>query len=172
MEIRLKLSPPWVTYVNKLQALFDGDPQIAFNIDNTVPSVTLAVNNADKATALAKLLPSQKVFGNIVLKINIDGPMSNRAFVSNSELFETAFYKNPAFSYVVAIDSLVSAFTYVVFKNCVVQFFNDNLNDIHGIVSTLYQDIAAEVFADAPIYGVVYNTDIEAKLGKPLGEWP
>ena len=32
-DVRLKLSPPWVTYVNKLQALFDGDPLIAFNID-------------------------------------------------------------------------------------------------------------------------------------------
>ena len=32
-DVRLKISPPWVTYVNKLQALFDGDPMIAFNID-------------------------------------------------------------------------------------------------------------------------------------------
>ena len=32
--------------------------------------------------------------------------------------------------------------TYVIFKNCVVQFFNDNLNDAHGLISTLYQNIA------------------------------
>lgn len=32
-EVRLKVAPPWVTYTNKLQALFDGDPQIAFNIN-------------------------------------------------------------------------------------------------------------------------------------------
>ena len=63
--------------------------------------------------------------------------------------------------------------TYVVFKNCVVQFFNDNLNDCHGIVSTLYQDIASEVFGDAGVTNVYYNTDVEVgKLGKPLGEWP
>lgn len=66
-------------------------------------------------------------------------------------------------------------FTYVVFKNCVVQFFNDNLNDPHGIVSTLYQDIAAEIFADMPFPqdgGICFCTDTEHKLGAPLGEWP
>ena len=63
--------------------------------------------------------------------------------------------------------------TYVVFKNCVVQFFNDNLNDCHGIISTLYQDIAAELFKDADLIGVYYNTDVErGQLGMPLGEWP
>jgi hypothetical protein len=91
-------------------------------------------------------------------------------------LFETAFSGNPAFAYVVApaqdgynyID-----FTYVVFKNCVVQFFNDNLNDCHGLISTLYQDIAEEIFEDSDLAGVHYNTDIEVgKLGMPLGEWP
>lgn len=32
-EPRLKMSPPWVIYVRKLEAIFDEDPQIAFNID-------------------------------------------------------------------------------------------------------------------------------------------
>lgn len=175
-NVRLKLSPPWITYVNELMALFDGDPQIAFNVTDGGRKVVLAGNNAEKNAALARLLPNEKKFGNVILEISIDGPMSNRAFVSNRELFECAFAGNPVFAYAVApaqdgyyyID-----FTYVVFKNCVVQFFNDNLNDCHGIVSTLYQDIAAEVFADAGLEGVCYNTDVEVgKLGKPLGEWP
>lgn len=32
-DIRLKMPPPWITYINKLEALFDGDPQIAFNVN-------------------------------------------------------------------------------------------------------------------------------------------
>lgn len=156
-----------------LQALFDGDPQIAFNISSDDYTVTIACNNGDKCAALAKLLPIEVKFGNIVLEIIIDGPMSNRAFISNKELFETAFEGNPAFAYCVVPpqDSYFIDFTYVVFKNCVVQFFNDNLDDCHGIISTLYQEIAAEVFEKIP--GVHYNTDIEKKiLGRPLGEWP
>jgi len=176
-DVRLKLSPPWITYVNMLEQLFDGDPQIAFNIKNNGREVTIACNNGDKCAALAQLLPDEKKFGNISLIINIDGPMSNKAFATDKELFETAFEKNPAFSYAIcpAEDGYHwVTITYIVFKNCVVQFFNDNLDDCHGVISTLYQDIAKEIFADAKTNGpVVYNTDVEKKiLGRPLGEWP
>lgn len=179
-EARLKISPPWVTYINKLQALFDPDPLIAFNINfqgEDGPSVTLATTNGDKAAALVKILPEKKVFGGVTLTITVDCPtMSNRAFVSQKELFETAFEGNPAFAYAVCpVDEGYWFFplTYVVFKNCVVQFFNDNLNDCHGLISTLYQDIAAEIFGDAGLTNVCFNTDIEVgKLGMPLGEWP
>ena len=172
---RLKISPPWVTYMNKLQALFDGDPQIAFNIDYENMTVALAGNNGDKNAALQRLLPSEKSFGNITLKIIVDGPISNIAFPTQKDLFDTAFTGNPAYAYSVSpsADTWFSSMTYVVFKNCVVQFFNDNLNDCHGLISTLYQDIAAEIFEDANLNGVYYNTDVErGALGMPLGEWP
>lgn len=179
-QVRLKLSPPWYTYINKLQALFDGDPQIAFNITDCEagPIVTISCNNGDKVTALQQVLPSEKQFGNVVLGIEIDGVPSDIAFPTPRALFDTLFAGNPAYAY--SINTAEEGqwffnFTYVVFKNCVVQFFNDNLNDCHGLLSTLYQDIAAEIFADATVNlnNVYYNTDVETgNLGKPLGEWP
>ncbi len=171
-NVRLKISPPWVTYVNEIIALFDEDPQIAINYNDKKRSLVLATNNGNKAEALRRLLPWQKEFGNVILKIGIDGPTTNIAFPTNEDLFNTAFEGNPAFAYAISIEGILTNFTYVVFKNTVVQFFNDNLNDIHGIVSTLYQDIAAEIFEDANLFAVCYNTDIEHALGKPLGEWP
>lgn len=177
-EIRLKLAPPWITYINQMIALFDGDPQIACNVNTSAsnPTIVLACNNGDKVTALSQILPSEVSFGNVTLKIRVDGIPSNRAFVTKKELFEAAFAKNPAFAYAVSpVDDgnyWISA-VYVVFKNCVVQFFNDNLNDCHGIVSTLYEDIARDVLTGTAVHGVYFNTDIEqGKLGKPLGEWP
>lgn len=177
-DVRLKISPPWVTYINEVQALFDGDPQIACNVtwEAPNPSIVLACNNGDKVAALLQILPTQVSFGGVVLKVCVDGTPSNRVFVSKKELFETAFAKNPAFAYAVspAEDGYNwFAMTYVVFKNCVVQFFNDNLNDCHGVISTLYQDIAREVLTGEAINGVYFNTDIErGQLGMPLGEWP
>lgn len=176
-DVRLKISPPWITLINKIQALFDGDPQIACNInwEGTQPSIVLACNNGDKVAALLKLLPTEKQFGNVTLKIGVDGVPSNIEFVTNQELFECAFAGNPAFAYCVVpvTDYWFIDFTYVVFKNCVVQFFNDNLNDAHGVLSTLYQDIAAEIFSEAKLKGnVAYCTDVERKLGKPIDQWP
>lgn len=178
MSIRLKISPPWVTYINKIQALFDGDPQIACNVSYSSknPEIALACSNGDKTTALLQILPTEIFFGNVILKISINGTPSNKAFKNKKELFETAFYRNPAFAYAVTpVDNGINWFdmTYVVFKNCVVQFFNDNLNDCHGIISTLYQDIAEEILTGEAAQGVYFNTDVErGALGIPLGEWP
>ena len=178
-DVRLKISPPWITHIHMIQALFDGDPQIAFyeEVDaGGEPFITLACNNGDKVTALQQILPTEIMFGNIPLHIMIAGTPSNRAFVSKQELFEVAFAKNPVFAYAISPgDDNYNWFgmTYVVFKNCVVQFFNDNLNDCHGVLSTLYEDIAREVLTGSSVQGIYFNTDVErGKLGKPLGEWP
>ena len=62
---------------------------------------------------------------------------------------------------------------YVVFKNCVVQFFADNINDCHGVISMLYQDIAEEILTGDAVQGVYFNTDVErAGVGMPTGQWP
>lgn len=176
-EVRLKISPPWVVYVKKVQALFDGDPQIACNVNysGVNPSIVLACNNGDKVTALQQILPTEVKFGNVVLTIAVDGTPSNRFFVNKKELFDVAFEKNPAYAYTVSPENdgyNWFSMVYVVFKCCVVQFFADNLNDCHGIISTLYQDIAEEVLTGNAVQGVYFNTDVETKLGKPLGEWP
>lgn len=177
-DIRLKVSPPWITYINKVEALFDGDPQIACNViyETPNPSIVLACNNGDKVAALFQILPTEVKYGGVTLRIEVDGIPSNRVFMSKKELFETAFEKNPAFAYAVSpVDDGYNWFsmTYVVFKNCVVQFFNDNLNDCHGVISTLYQDIAEEILTGEAVEGVFFNTDVErGQLGMPLGEWP
>lgn len=175
-DVRLKILPPWSIYIKKFEALFDGDPQIACNVDyaGSAPSIVLACNNGDKVAALQRILPDEIGFGNVKLKVTVVGIPSNRAFTSKVELFDVAFAGNPVYAY-----SLCPAeegyqwfaTTYVVFKNYVVQFFADNLNDCHGIISTLYQNIAEEILTGPAIDGCVFfNTDIE--LGKPLGEWP
>ena len=179
-DIRLKISPPWVIYVRKLEALFDGDPMIAFNVDYNAengPSVVLSTNDGEKAAALAKLLPEEIIYGGVKLSIWVDCPnMPNLAFPDNKVLFETAFKGNPAFAYAIAPAQEGYNWypmVYVVFKNSVVQFFADNLNDCHGVISTLYQDLAEEIFGSGDITGVYFNTDIDrGNLGKPLGDWP
>ena len=94
----------------------------------------------------------------------VDGIPSNRIFKNKKELFEVAFDKNPAFAYAISpVDEGYNWFAavYVVFKNCVVQVFADNLNDCHGIISTLYQNIAEELLTGPGAEGVFFNTDVK-----------
>lgn len=176
MDVRLKILPPWTIVIRKFEALFDGDPQIAFNTDfsGSHPTVVLACNNGDKVNALCQILPDEVKFGNVTLKVMVDGTPSNRVFTSKVELFKTAFSGNPAFAYAVCPAEEGYQWigtTYVVFNNCVVQFAADNLNDCHGIISTLYETIAEELLTGPATEGVFYNTNVErAGLGKPLGE--
>ena len=48
---------------------------------------------------------------------------------------------------------------------CCLLFFNDNLNDLHGLKSTLYQDIADDVLDtdsfDNTVYKILYIIQLE-----------
>lgn len=177
---RLKLSPPWVTYVNELMALFGEDPDIKIVYDEKLVKVKLYVAKTEKATALDYLLPREFHCGSVYLTVSVIYPNEekdvNLAQATVKELFDTAFDGNPVYSFSRSVNCLFSnTITYVVFKNKVVQFFNDNLNDIYGNLTTLYEDIAMDIFVDydgeGP-QGVFYCTDIPEGCISPLGEWP
>lgn len=155
---KLKLSPPWITYVNKLEGLFKGDPAIRFQYDEDEYSLKIFVEDAEKADALMKLLPIQKEFGNVVLKIAVIPADSE---VDYLELFRSAFKGNPNVADITSVELPAGgALGYVVFKKEVVQFFNDDTSDLHGVCSTLNEFSAREVFGESSA-SVYFCTDVK-----------
>lgn len=191
-DVRFKISSPWIIYVSELNALFANDPDITIEYNNDSVSVRLFVDNDRKAAALMGLLPFQKRFGNDILNIVVISSNDSieeeeredsffattetekvKSLITMQDYFEAAFENNPIFAFTHVVEGIFSnTLTYVVFKNRVVQFFADNLNDIHGNISTLYQELAKDVFSMERCPNVFFCTDIEEKVGKPLGEWP
>lgn len=170
---KLGLSSPWITYWHEIEELFGHDPEISVVYEEDEKTVKLYVRNSAKAEALTQLLPPEKTFGNVKLKIEV--VPANVGEMKIGELYEVAFKDNPVFSYVSGGDNIMTEdMTYVVFRNRVVQFFNDNLNDINGNTSTLYENIARDVFEDVVEPGTCFCTDTEqiVGVGMPLGEWP
>ena len=168
-----KLAPPWITYVKELEQMFKFDPEVHVVYDNDEYEVKLYVDTAPKASALMELLPATKDFGNVALHIIIV-PANGTLVVTRANLYQTAFKGNGAFSFVKTIPGIfANDLTYVVFRNRVVQYWNDNLGDVYGQQSTLYQEIAKNLFGETE--GVFFCTDVEEpvrQLGAPLGEWP
>lgn len=161
-----KLSSPWANYYKKIVALFGEDPDIKIVYDEDENLLKLFVDGTDKAEAIDGLLPEEKVFGNVTMKIAI---IPANTEMTKVDMFRKAFEGNPAFSYAVTVGGISSNdFNYVVFKNKVVQYWNDNLGDINGNESTLYQEIAKDIFEDCT--GIYFCTDTEKNLGKPLSE--
>lgn len=153
----VKLSSPWVTFYHEVDALFGGDPDVTVKYDETESGICikLYVEGQTKADAIASILPEKKTFGNVVVSLVVVPSNEGRQI----DKFRSAFEGNPALSYVRTVQSpYVPPVDFVVFRNRVVQFFNDELNDINGNMSTLYQDIAKDVFEDA---GVFFCTDTE-----------
>ena len=143
----LKLSSPWVTYYRELNELFKRDEEINVIYDEENSTIKMFVDNATKADALAKLLPTEKKFGNMVLNIEIIP--ANKLLGARSSDYADAFKGNPAVEEIVTLKLPgLGEYTYIIFENRVVQYFNDDLGDINGLCSTLYQDIAKRVFED------------------------
>ena len=150
-EKQIKLSPPWIEFYKKIQLLFKEDKEItvSFNEDKYILSITVK-GNEEKAKALRKLFPTEKLFGNIAVRIKIfTTKIKTEKNVLPEEILAKAFENNPIVEAIITSgDVLRDDQTYVLFKNEVVQFFNDDIYDYNGLCSTLYQDIAKEVFKD------------------------
>ena len=151
----VKLAPPWITYYRQVEALFGADPDIKVVFDEDELHIKLYVENEIKATALDEILPVQKDFGNVSVFIEVIPANTEPKKV---DMIRRAFEGNPAFSYATTIEGImVNPINYVVFKPEVVQFWNDNLHDPHGLVSTLMEDVARAVIGEED--GVMFTTD-------------
>ena len=172
---KLKLAAPWTTYYRQVQAMFKHDKEVRVVYDENEVVIKLFVENAIKAEALFRLLPEVMTFGNVSLKITVI-PANNDEipdFKCDVDLIQAALDGNGAVAQFYPIEYVFSnKMLYVAFKKEVVQFFNDDLSDIRGMCSTLYANIANELFGR--LNGVFFCTDsTEAKgFGMPLGEWP
>ena len=154
---KLGLSSPWVNFYREIEALFAKDPEVkvVFNEDDN--DIKLYVDNLAKADALAQLLPVERTFGNVTVTVTV--VPANKESASKIQLFRTAFEGNEAFSYTATAEGIyTNPISYVVFENEVVQYWNDDLSDINGLCSTLYQDIATNVFENHE--GIYFCTDL------------
>lgn len=140
---KVKLASPWVGYANKIEAMFKEDPDVKFEYDDKLKVITLRVNGNDKADALTRLLPGEQNFGGVTLTLYVIPANEGE---TTKDLFRRAFSGNPIVSEIVSLETLWGEMNFVVFKPKVVQYYNDNMLDLNGIRTTVYQDLAKELF--------------------------
>lgn len=166
----MTMSSPWMIYYREVCAMFEKDDKVHVVYkqgDGDNDTICLYVEDPVKADAIEKLLPEEKEYGNIIIEIsvipcNADGrKLINNVLTESadaSDLFRLAFRGNPVLSFVKKITGIMTNdIVYVVFAKEVVQYFNDDLCDVNGLCTTLYQDIASRIFNKFD--GVFYCTD-------------
>lgn len=196
MVLDFTLSPPWSIYYKELKELFRQDPGVRMDYDENNYNLDIYVEDSAKAEAMMKLLPAVKSFGNIKMHINIipanelvDAPKEiissldikvkirekSDEIVKPMDLFKNLFNGNPIVEDISSGTFPGSSYSisYVVFKNKVVQYFNDDLSDANNVCSTLYQDIAKRIFGEEARISFCTALDpTHPALNEPLGEWP
>ena len=163
---KLKLSPPWDTYYDELNVMFKNDPSVHVVMDDDEYTVKLYVENPEKADALHELLQEEVQFGNVTLKVTVvpANTQNESRFTHNKNhpkymelIFRAAFDGNSALYDVVTVQGVFGfSACYVIFNKEVVQYYNDNMSDINGLCSTLYENIARDIFK--PDLGAFYCT--------------
>ena len=149
---RVKLSPPWCIFYREVNALFERDPEVHVVYDEDDEIIKVYVENPEKAEILAGLLPETKTFGRVSVSLQVipaDGRKLSTELptVIDASTFTKAFEGNGAFSYAKTFKNVFQyEATYVVFQPDVVQFFADDISDINGLRSTLYEEVAKDVF--------------------------
>lgn len=154
---KLKLSAPWMIFYRQINALFEKDPAVKVLFDEENYLIKIYVDGPSKAEAIDQIIPHEKVFGNVTLKIEVIP--SNLEDVSRVNLVARAFEGNPILKKIARAELFDHPINWVVFKKEVVQFYVDDLSDLHGVCSTLYQDLAKEIIGEDQ--GVFFCTDVE-----------
>ena len=150
---------PWVIFSKQIEKLFERDPEVTLEFNDDRTSIKLKVDNPEKAEALSKILPARKVFGNVEVTMTVI-PANSEDY--RAKYVERAFKGNAALSHFTTVEEIPGVYisnpiSYCVFEKEVVQYGADDLGSESGMASTLYEDLAREVFG--PIGGVYFCTD-------------
>lgn len=149
----IKKSAPWVTCYKEINELFKEDDDVFVVYEEDDNTVNVYVEDETKASAIRYLLPTEKEFGNVTLFINVlpSNKGNYMVNVANPITVATDAFRNNDAVVAVTDVSCVFPIAYVVFKRKVVQYFDDNLSDINGNCSTLYETMAKNIFNDVGI---------------------
>lgn len=152
---KIKLSPPWNEYVSKIKILFEKDSEIKIKYDQDAVVLSLFVDSTDKVNALGHLLPTEIDFGGQKLGIKIV-PANNEKGVQ--QYIKDLFKGNPIVNRIEDITGPISnQMTFVEFRKQIVQYYNDNIGDLHGNRTTVLEEVAREVLGNKD--GVFFCTD-------------
>lgn len=162
-ESKVGIYSPWIIFYRQIEALFKEDPEVRVKYVDETHTIQLFVDNRSKADALTRILPTSRTYGNVKVSISVI-PANIKYSVADD--FTVAFSGNRAVSHFTRVDEipgmvLSNPITYCVFNKKVVQYPADDLSSESGVASTLYQDLAKEIFCDTSTDGVYFCTDTE-----------
>lgn len=152
----VNLSAPWVEHYYELCAFFRNDSEVAVVFDPDKMIVKLYVDDMRKAEALEHVIAHKLEFGNVTLNVEVvpgndakkfSEGSTQRDIIDDMEIWQIIGRNNPAIDRIIKQIGIGGMkYTFVMCDPVVVQYFNDNTADLNGLTSTLYENIARDIF--------------------------
>jgi len=172
------MQSPWVNWSSSVRELFKHDPDIVNMTwsDDTL-ELHIYVKDAVKRLAIQELLPSEKHFDKVVVKVFVE--LANRRGGEEyiPEVIEAAFKGNPLYCWKHTWDDEEATncpFTWVEFAKEILQYPSDDLSALYGDRTVLPATLAEEILGDRVkyIYFDTINPDRDPVPDKrgPFGE--
>lgn len=152
----VNLSAPWFEHYHELLAFFRHDNEVSVVFDADKMIVKLYVDDVRKAEALEHVIAHELEFGNVTLNVEVvpgndakefSKGSTQRDIIDDMEIWQIIARNNPAIDRIIKQIGIGGMkYTFVMCDPVVVQYFNDNTSDINGLTSTLYENIASDIF--------------------------
>lgn len=153
----VNLSSPWMLYYRRVAQLFAEDPHVKVTFNNDTYELKLVVSGQRKAKAIAQILPKTRKFGNVEVQTRVLCEEDKDS--DSARVLRDAFEDNDAVSRIETFwDICGDPINYVVFEPWVVQYFSDNIGDLDGVTSTIYEEIAKDLFSET-VKGTFFCTE-------------
>lgn len=152
------MQSPWVVYAKKVKALFEYDPDVSTVLDEASYVLRVYVHGDDKAKSIARVLPEEMEFGNVMLSIMVIP--DNKDELTMLDHLRRAFAGNPVLVDVMEVPVVPGgpSMAYALFAPEVVQIECDNAASPYGLVTTTYEDVARDALN---VDGVMIASEIE-----------
>lgn len=148
----VSLSPPWAVYREKLAKLFELDGKVTVGPVVDIPggkAIHIRTEDHGKADALYAFLNKSVRFGSVSMNIVVHDDSKYNALVVVGGIegrIKAAFAGNRLVRRVETVtDSRGFEHTWLVMEPAVVQFWADNLADVHGNLTLTAEQLARDV---------------------------
>ena len=160
---KIKIVSPWINFYHEVTALFRADPDVdvKFN-DEDDYEIKLFVKDPMKAEALEYILPKERIFGNVTVKVTVIP--ANKPISSIEEALRYGFKDNLIFNYSRTESTPIGEFNYAVFRPEIVQYFNDDISDIDGKRTATAEQIAKEVLTLGDNWHICSSMDFRSRV--------
>lgn len=151
-----KISAPWITYAHKVNAVLSADPDITVDIGDADVSggfLTIEIISTDyiKYLALQEILNQPEPISGVRIDLRFTYTGTDRD--RRISMLKAALSGNRYFNSVLQTsdprDETVK-YTFALFNNEIVQYFNDDISDYYGCDNMVPEDLFREILKDDP----------------------